>query len=341
MHHCSRAWQQDSAYPSIIIKQFNSSVVGRDSVQTTGKKRRYQEVEEPDQSQPASSNYGVPSVLAVSTTRFLQIFGPAGPLSSLTEESESCVKVPHAVLVSHHLSLLGLEYPSPPDDPRVTLCDVFEAFLNLETSGVQATTDSGLSAANVPALRMRCGQIGARLGRFFACLHGPRRFCSDELPEGLPEDILSSMKQIDFERTEPFLGEACLAKGDLHPGPVLITPPRRKLWLDRDGIYVEVIDWELTNISNPVHGRGANGDMAQFLASLHLLFRWGSIFNGDVETAVQKFAADMGRGYNKVSPLADPFRELLRKDALAVRKSIDKMPILRSAFLVMGREIIS
>lgn len=109
-----------------------------------------------------------------------------------------------------------------------------------------------------------------------------------------------------------------LTFGDFHPGSIL---------LPRDGTeWIPIlVDWEFAQ----VNGRGVNGDMAQFLASMHLeLIKHRD--NTSVYKRVQSFVLSLCKAYQKSSG-----RTLARNPSnVGIR-------LMRSAFILHGREMVN
>lgn len=109
-----------------------------------------------------------------------------------------------------------------------------------------------------------------------------------------------------------------LSFGDFHPGSVLL----RKECNDRTPILV---DWEFAQ----VNGRGVNGDMAQFLASLHLdLIKAKD--DSHLYARFKTFALSLCTGYQVSS------KQVAKQDA-----TDPAVQLLRSAFILHGREMVN
>ncbi len=159
------------------------------------------------------------------------------------------------------------------------------------------------AAAAVTTLALRAAS--ARIGEFFAYLHAPdtlRRaraaaaaaatagcaLAANEAAEavvfdvavtpvkdrlmqhgdvaGTDADLLFGRVLADFRRKHTLASEDCLILGDLWPGSILLAPETAAATAPSPSPppplpLLAVIDWEFSGV-----GRGANGDMAQFLA---------------------------------------------------------------------------
>lgn len=109
-----------------------------------------------------------------------------------------------------------------------------------------------------------------------------------------------------------------LSFGDFHPGSIL---------LPRDGTDLTpiLVDWEFAQ----VNGRGVNGDMAQFLASMHLeLIKYQD--NTSVYKRLQSFVLSLCKAYQKSSG-----------HTLERNSSNVGVRLMRSAFILHGREMVN
>ncbi|GAB1311521.1 hypothetical protein MFIFM68171_01731 [Madurella fahalii] len=143
--------------------------------------------------------------------------------------------------------------------------------------------------------------------------------------------------EADFERGdrgEAYDGEACLSMGDFHPGSVLVSPGPAAAG-GRE--TVAVIDWEFATARN---GRGVNGDMAQFLAHLHVLML-SLPRGGAARKAVEEFVREMCRAYagQEGSGGGDVVVVVPRQGLYERERSA--LGILRSALILFGRETIN
>jgi hypothetical protein len=123
--------------------------------------------------------------------------------------------------------------------------------------------------------------------------------------------------------------------GDFHPGSVLVSGYGET---EKFELVVGVIDWEFATIRD---GRGVNGDMAQFLASMHVLLlslpRKGE--NGFVREAVEVFVKQLCKAYAIRSDLTKRVAVLAGDPGSA--KTDPAMGIFRSALILFGRETIN
>ncbi|KXX78558.1 hypothetical protein MMYC01_204521 [Madurella mycetomatis] len=272
-------------------------------------------------------------------------------------QADGAVSIPRLIVHDTTSNVLILEDLG---DDLITLWDLFK--------NPNPNPDPTATSPSAPAhpLRDRCANMGFRLGLFFRNLHSAatltriltavsdrdratlestltREVVRDAavrpiLPRlqqwaGLGDDgtarRLYARVEADFERGDggAYGGEACLSMGDLHPGSVLV---RRQP--DARGEVVAVIDWEFATLQN---GRGANGDMAQFLANMHVLML--SLPPGAVvREAVEAFVREMCRAY----------AERWGGDVIVPRKGLcarekSALGILRSALILFGRETIN
>lgn len=109
-----------------------------------------------------------------------------------------------------------------------------------------------------------------------------------------------------------------LSFGDFHPGSILL--PR-----DVTELTPILVDWEFAQ----VNGRGVNGDIAQFLASMHLeLIKHQD--NASVYTRLRTFVLSLCTAYQKSSGLT-----------LERNSSNVGVCLMRSAFILHGREMVN
>ncbi|TGJ88487.1 hypothetical protein E0Z10_g377 [Xylaria hypoxylon] len=148
----------------------------------------------------------------------------------------------------------------------------------------------------------------------------------------------------EFDR-DSFRGECCFSLGDCHPGAILLpswgllaeTQSKSNVLFPEP--IVAVIDWEFSEIS----GRGVNGDMAQFVASLHCHWLYleallESIGN-DSETS------DKESGIRKALAVTDAFiRGICMSYAEVLIRTFASDVMgqrLRSTVILFGRETIN
>jgi hypothetical protein len=264
--------------------------------------------------------------------------------------------------------------------PNVISHDPAQSVLALQDLGDELLTlweffTSPASKANTAAT------IGVRLGAFFASLHSPstlaaiqghggpdnreeaallsRSLTHEVVRDAAVAPILDRLQDpggldaatagrlyarvvADYER-EAVPGEGCLSMGDFHPGSVLVSPPppppSSSSSSSGGSPVVGVIDWEFATAGE--NGRGVNGDMAQFLASMHVLMLSlpGEGELGQVRQAVEVFVGELCRAYAERSNLARSV-----KGAEAARRPKADEPalaIFRSAMILFGRETIN
>lgn len=252
--------------------------------------------------------------------------------------------------------------------PRVLSHDPAHSVLIIEDLGPLITLWDFLDSATTPRTAATAAILGHRVGAFFAELHRPSTLAHIRLhsppsdlaildrapitaplvrsaavepirsrlrsPGGLIDDAaradaLYARVVGDFERADAPAGESCLCIGDCHPGAILVDPV---LLLSEEEEEEEVpdmgvIDWEF---STARRGRGANGDAAQFMASVHAL--WLSLAPGSPAwEAAGAFGRAMCEGYAEGAGYA---RRDVRMDPWVVG-------IFRSALILHGRELIN
>jgi hypothetical protein len=199
--------------------------------------------------------------------------------------------------------------------------------------------------------------IGQRTGRFFAQLHASgvierinKSSHANILRSVLTRDLvynacvkpmrglltgLAKLSDADAERLalrveQDFLrettgAEACFQIGDCHPGCILLSRPG-------DGAQATraVIDWEFSTTEG---GRGANGDMAQFLASMHVL-----LLSTRIQSATYLAAEAFTKGMCQAYAADSPWPERLRNKLIASEPAVT---VLRSALILHGREMLN
>jgi hypothetical protein len=103
-------------------------------------------------------------------------------------------------------------------------------------------------------------------------------------------------------------------------------------------LVVGVIDWEFATVRD---GRGVNGDMAQFLASMHvLLLSLPTVGeSGFVREAVEVFIRELCKAYASRSGLTKKVAAVAGNPASAKEDPV--MGIFRSALILFGRETIN
>lgn len=128
--------------------------------------------------------------------------------------------------------------------------------------------------------------------------------------------------------------ERCFALGDFTPGAVLLAA-------SGDGDQpMGIIDWEFSGVA-----RGPNGDMPQFLASLHLLLLAASPHSprqSAIDLLIQGFCAAYRQHSSKWLP--QPHLKLptglgvTQRDLEVLSESLQ---VFRSALILHGRELIN
>ena len=234
----------------------------------------------------------------------------------------------------------------------ITLWDLFEP-----TSLQDAAIDEQL-------LLEGCAEIGERVGTFFAKLHAletsqavreaaskadldllTKSSAKEVVYEAAVQPVLERLQEqggideatarelfsrveADFER-EPYPVEASIVMGDFHPGCILV--PRARDWAQRGGSAVDVglIDWEFATIRD---GRGVNGDMAQFLASMHAVLL-SLPEKSPAHRAARNFSEALCTAYARQSNLAARLEDRYRSNIYT--------HVLRSAVILLGRETIN
>ena len=184
-----------------------------------------------------------------------------------------------------------------------------------------------------------CRNLGSRIGDFFARLHSPEAlarvngaiFGSLENPlignlileaavlpikshlllHEIPNaQVLFHRVLLDYRRVNT-PAESCFVLGDFTPGALLVSR-----FGDRAQL-MGVIDWEFSG-----EGRGLNGDMAQLLASLHLLLMAEST-NSNSHRAIHSLITGICSSYSQIS--RNSIEMLRAADELAPR-SDDRNP---------------
>jgi len=237
--------------------------------------------------------------------------------------------------------------------PLITLWELFSPS-HINSSSLESS-----------ALTKCCVDIGHRVGSFFADVHSSVAFeailqrASEDpnlsiLHHSVTEDVVfgAAVKPIqerlqnqggldpaeaeslyqrvrsDYERG-PFPQENCLSIGDCHPGSILVSPNT----LCGDEMRVGAIDWEFATID----GRGANGDMAQFLASFHVLLL--SLPRDTLAyKAAMSFAGEVAETYAAQSGLVERMAAAKERGGLG---DDSVLGLFRSALILHGREIIN
>jgi len=143
---------------------------------------------------------------------------------------------------------------------------------------------------------------------------------------------LSSRVLTDYQRDDLPM-ERCFALGDFTPGAVLLAVS--------DGDQpLGIIDWEFSGV-----GRGPNGDMPQFLASLHLLLLAASP-HSPRQSAINLLIQGACSAYRQHSSKWLPQPHLKPPTGLSVTQRDPEVPseslqVFRSALILHGRELIN
>lgn len=151
---------------------------------------------------------------------------------------------------------------------------------------------------------------------------------------GIPDaSQLYARVELDFLR-ENSAEEQAFVVGDLWPGGVLLGN------LDGPDKVIGVIDFEFSGL-----GRGLNGDMAQLFAHLHLHLL-SPLEGSPAHVAAKSMIASIGSTYRREcrtleSPWALPVLEVGESLLSVLSSSSASVHVLRSAFLLHGREMIN
>lgn len=205
-------------------------------------------------------------------------------------------------------------------------------------------------------------EIGDRLGCFFAGLHSTHSLQAigskavqnlrnpdmrDAVYKVAVAPIQGYLRQLDIPDASQFYRrveldflredsaeEQAFVVGDLWPGGVLLGNS------DGPDKVIGIIDFEF---SGP--GRGLNGDMAQLFAHLHLHLL-GFSEGSPAHEATKALIASIGSTYRREcrtfgSPWALPASEVGESPLPVLSSSSASTHVLRSAFLLHGREMIN
>ncbi|KAJ2905659.1 hypothetical protein MKZ38_004734 [Zalerion maritima] len=269
----------------------------------------------------------------------LQVLDPSGPLGHVGENE--MVITPTLIRHDEDNSVIVMKDLEENMGPLITLWDFLK--------NPQGSRDH---------VALICGVLGRRTGSFLAKLHRKvvrgiilgtygaglsnplahtftRSLVRDAAVDTLQERIatvnaeaakhLADRVAADFDR-ENMEFESCFGIGDFHPGSILVAP-----WMPKHSFPypLAVMGWEFATSD----GRGVNGDLAHFLAPLHLL-----ALSTDVDSlcsvATRTFIDQMTTAYSKVTTRVvsrDPKSPEVRQD----------LALLRSALIMHGREIIN
>ena len=297
----------------------------------------------------------------------LSSFSPTGSLQGILDASTVAVpELLHHDTESHVLILSDL-------GPLPNLSDIFGE-LGGQTIGVptpklfEHDLFSGENDQLSSDQARRFEDMGTRLGTFFAHLHSPnsrakvlKRFSRSQfqIPEirdavlefaikPVAKQIklfpdLASVEEADFYgrlleedyARETLEDEESFVLGDSWTGAVLISPNAAAPYSESS--TVAVIDWEFAAL-----GRGAHGDIAQFLAHLKLFVisaRQDSRFSKH-EQALNLLINNLAISYAHTTLEAYDAR-IWRHDLSTLGPSTPKARKLRSAFLSLGAEMIN
>ncbi|PMD30381.1 hypothetical protein L207DRAFT_641646 [Hyaloscypha variabilis F] len=273
---------------------------------------------------------------------FVAVLGESAPFSQDRQLIEALPELLYHGAEKHVLVLEDL-------GSLVTLYQYFAAIPD-EKAGF---SEAGLDANQI---------LGSRIGEFFAELHSPttrdimRTATSGKLENPVTKDLILQAAvmpiqehltqfeipnaQILFRRVlEDYQRvnipeERCFVLGDFTPGAVLLAA-------SGGGTQsMGVIDWEFSS-----EGRGPNGDMAQFLAVMHLLLM-AAPPGSQRHNALDSFIQGVCSAYQTHSS-----RRLEQQDLLILSKSdtaqtehrtkSQNLQVLRSALILHGREMIN
>jgi hypothetical protein len=272
-----------------------------------------------------------------------QFTSPKGPLSDLGRSSS--VTVPGLLYYCREEHVLVFE-------DLGTLLTLFEYLAAIPNEN----TFTSISAQEP------CQKIGLRIGEFFARLHSPNSLeqvsisTSGDLQNNLVKDLvlqaavmtiedyltrfdipgvhkLFSRVLADYQRDDLPL-ERCFALGDFTPGAVLLA-------VSGDGDQpIGVIDWEFSGV-----GRGPNGDMSQFLASLHLLLMAASP-GSQRQSAIESLIQGVCSAYRQHSSKWLPQPHLKMPTGWGATQGgleapLENLQVFRSALILHGREMIN
>lgn len=289
------------------------------------------------------------------------LFDPhAGPLRHIGLEEDQRIEVPR--LLNHCLESGVLVTEDP--GPLVTLWDI------LTPSSFQDLVVSQLNT-----LRLIGGDIGSKLGSFFAELHSAHTRelieCheSDIVPElksayvpvletkVLPvlarlkkygTDISSETAQELFRRVlrahSSYRGSS-FSHGNCHPGailvqnwPGLLDSVRSKPLAEStdEHMYMAIIDWKFAQLK----GRGVDGDMAQLLASLHCQQIYLNAFNPGGARPDARVQEALLVTQAVVWGICQSYSSAVQFDP-NVHESSRTADLLRSTLIQHGREMIN
>jgi hypothetical protein len=112
----------------------------------------------------------------------------------------------------------------------------------------------------------------------------------------------------------------CLSLGDFTPGTILLQSPQ-----PGGDLTPIIVDWEFAQLN----GYGVNGDIAQFLASMCCEII-GARDNSDLYNSLLNFTTSFCQAYRDAAKLH-------------IRRTVEdeNLQLLRSAFILTGREIIN
>lgn len=264
---------------------------------------------------------------------------PDGPLCDLRRSTS--VTVPK--LLYHHTEehILVIEDLGP----LVTLSEYISAIGNVK-------------AASLLPWREPYRTLGARIGDFFGHLHSSESRAKVKTANSgtfenslvkdliLQEAVIPIQKHLtrfnipnasilfrrvleDYQRAN-LPSEQRFVLGDFTPGAILLPTERGDGWQT-----LGVIDWEFSGL-----GRGPNGDMAQFLAHLHLLLM--AAFGEDQRYhALESFISCICATYRMQSLTWLGDLSLRSPHPAAATSALESLQIFRSALILHGREMIN
>lgn len=193
-------------------------------------------------------------------------------------------------------------------------------------------------------------EVGRTVGGVFASVHSPvtaARIHADaataaRLTHTLADDVVwkAAVEPI-LSRIEPHSNTAnclydrvvkdykspdslyrqCFALGDFTPGSILMTKGSKS----GHCLVPIIVDWEFAQIN----GRGVNGDMAQFLASLHCELL-AATKHTELYRMLSRFILGLCSAYRDAAKLT-----------FKTQCNDSNMQLMRSAFIMHGREMIN
>lgn len=240
---------------------------------------------------------------------------------------------------------LGLKISHKAENASVILLEDLGKLLSIYTSVAR----SAKTAAS-PERDVKLSRLGSILGRSLAHLHSSKTMdvvkqqphvaetlslsltdavvwtgtmvmlpqYLEKFPDGarLYQRLVEDVKAPKYDYPE------CLVHGDFHTGNVMMSQD------DTSGLEQRpvVIDWEFCNL----HGRGINGDVPQFLSSLHCHLIGARTKDPACAHALRQFCRGFCSAYRDAASLR------CKRDAGQVN-----CQLLRSALLLHGRDMVN